>query len=64
MKLQRRVELELRRKEINAELAAIRETKTVSGDPSRLEDFFLDELDSLEFELGIGHFGLHSPPST
>jgi len=56
MDVQRRRELEKRLREINAELAAIRETKVTSVDPTSLEDHLLDELDALEFELRIEHF--------
>ena len=57
MNSKRREEIEFRISQIKAELAAIRETKVTKGDPGCLEDFFLDELDALEFEIGIGHFG-------
>ncbi len=56
MDRQRRDEIELRLKEINTELAAIAEMKVVPGDPTGREEHLLDELDALEFELGIGHF--------
>ena len=56
---QRRTEAELRLKEVRAELSAIVETKVTTVDPTSLEDHLLDELDALEFELGIGHFHKH-----
>jgi hypothetical protein len=53
---QRRKDINQRLKEINAELAAITETKVMFVDPTSREDHLLDELDALNFELGIGHF--------
>jgi hypothetical protein len=56
MDAQRRWELNQRLLEIKAELRAIGETRVTSGDPTSLEDQLLDELDALNFELGVGHF--------
>ena len=56
MDSQRRQELKQRLKEIKTELAAIGETKVTSVDPAHLEDCLLDELDAVNFELGLGHF--------
>ena len=56
MNEQRCKEIETRLQEIKTQLNAIRDTKVVAMDPTSFEDRLLDELDVLEFELGIGHF--------
>jgi hypothetical protein len=50
-------EIELRCREIDAQLTAINETRVMPGiDPASYEDALLNEQDALQFELGIGHF--------
>ena len=51
-----RREMELRLLEIRTELVAICETKVTDVDPTIREDHLLDELDELEFGLGIKQF--------
>jgi len=57
MNPRRRTEVDERLKEIKGELAAIHETRVIPViDLPNREDHLLDELDALEFELGINHF--------
>ena len=57
MNPQRRQEIEQWIEEIRAELTMISETKVMPGiNPPDREDRLLDELDTLEFELGKDHF--------